>query len=287
MSNDNSTMICGADIGGSHITAAQVDPVSRQLTATPRRLKLDPHGSSEAIITSWSTAIREACDGCCPGRLGIAMPGPFDYERGISFIRHQGKYDALYKLDVRHLIADALSMPPDDIVFTNDAACFVLGETLGGAVQGFEKVVGLTLGTGLGSALYSNGAAENLDIWNTRFRDSIAEDYLSTRWFVQRHFEKTGAVVHGVKELADAFGQSEVVRDTFQEFSANLGILLQQVMKDISPQAIVIGGNISNAYTMFAGALKTTMQRFPYVKIERGVLGEDAAVIGAAMACTA
>jgi glucokinase len=46
-------------------------------------------------------------------RIGISMPGPFDYENGICLIKGQNKYEALYGLYIKGLLADKLGIEPD------------------------------------------------------------------------------------------------------------------------------------------------------------------------------
>lgn len=280
--NDQHTVV-GIDIGGSHITAALVDLHRRAvLPRSAVRLKVDPHASAAEIIGVWTSAIGQAQAGGNKLKVGIAMPGPFDYEKGISLIRQQNKYDALYGLPVKDMLADSLSCTPEDVRMNNDAACFLQGEAFGGAVSSFEHCVGLTLGTGLGSAVCRRGEAENLDLWCVPYREGMAEDYLSTRWFTGRYEALTGKKVHGVKELAGSTSHDAYARQVFEEFSGHLSGFLQYVMEREGPQAIVLGGNISHAYALFAKAVENTQLQFPAVRIFRASLGEDAAVLGAA-----
>jgi glucokinase len=40
-------------------------------------------------------------------------------------------------------------------------------------------------------------------LWDSPFKDSICEDYLATRWFVNRYEELTGEQISGTKDLLD------------------------------------------------------------------------------------
>lgn len=287
MRNNSSLIVAGVDIGGSHITAALVDLEQKELIAESfTRAKLNPHGTAEEIIACWSTTLEKLNTIYSFERLGMAMPGPFDYENGVSLIKNQNKYDALYGKNIKTLLGEALSIPAQNILLKNDAACFLQGEVFAGAVKGFTHCIGLTLGTGLGSALYKNNEAENMDLWQHPFKDSIAEDYLSTRWFVQRYFDETGKQINGVKELCLMVDKGAAVKETFDEFSLNLELFLKELIRREKPQAIVIGGNIANAYALFGKAILQTIKEFPHVCIEKAVLGETAAILGAASLCS-
>ena len=141
-------IVVGVDVGGSHITAALVDLSSRVvLQDTWTRKSVNSHGEVAEIITSWGSAIKEAAryNDVKVGKVGIGMPGPVDYQTGTCFIKGQDKYEALYGLNLKDLLANALDLASADIRLMNDAACFLQGEAFGGAGKDFSRVVGLTL----------------------------------------------------------------------------------------------------------------------------------------------
>src|SRR5687767_13556570 len=93
----------GVDIGGSHITAGVVDLQKKSLlTDTIRRQKVSSHEGVDHIIAAWTKVISEAIQssGHPVTRIGMALPGPFDYEQGISYIKGLDKYEALYGKNV-------------------------------------------------------------------------------------------------------------------------------------------------------------------------------------------
>ena len=44
--------------------------------------------------------------------IGIAMPGPFDYNEGISLIRNLGKYDSIFGVNVRQYLSSEFNLNP-------------------------------------------------------------------------------------------------------------------------------------------------------------------------------
>ena len=78
----------GVDIGGSHITCAAVDLERRQLVReTIAERPVDNKGTADEIISRWSEAISETVEKAGKERIkgiGFAMPGPFDYVKGIK-----------------------------------------------------------------------------------------------------------------------------------------------------------------------------------------------------------
>ncbi|OKL38678.1 ROK family protein [Pontibacter flavimaris] len=280
------SFVLGVDIGGSHITAATVDMESRTLLPqTQVREPIHGDGSVEEIMTAWAGAMEAAMAKSSEpvSRIGIAMPGPFDYVNGIALMQGQGKYDALYGVDVIALVAEKLGFDKSAIRTLNDAACFLQGEVFGGAAKGFNRAIGMTLGTGLGTARYKDGLAEDADLWKTPFGESIAEEYLSSRWFVKRYTELTGKQVPHVKTMVDRMPQEPVVGEIFREFGENLATFLVPFIREATPEVLVLGGNISKAYTLFGPALQLGLaQQNCLIPIKTAILGEEAALLGAA-----
>ncbi|ARX88979.1 hypothetical protein SMD44_08466 [Streptomyces alboflavus] len=88
---------------------------------------------------------------------GVAVPGPFDYDKGIARFEGVGKFDDLYGVDVGSVLLDGVWPRPRGAVFLNDAHAFALGEWSAGAARGHRRCVGVTLGTGVGSAFLVDG----------------------------------------------------------------------------------------------------------------------------------
>lgn len=278
----NNSLMAGVDIGGSHITAALVDTATGSiLPESWQRNSVPAAGTANEIIDAWSNVILSSVGQSVPARIGIAMPGPFDYEAGICFIQGQHKYEALYGLNIKSLLAARLGFDTKNIRLTNDAACFLQGEVFAGAAKGSAEVVGLTLGTGLGSAICHHKNVADAAWWNTPFKDSIAEDYLSSRWFVQRYLQLTNLSVPNVKQLLGT-GDEKNIKLIFGEFGNNLAaFLLQQRVAGL----VIIGGNIAQAFSLFERSLKEgLLAGGNHTPVRPAVLGEKAALIGAATA---
>src|SRR5882757_10062383 len=256
---------CGVDIGGSHVTSALIEIASNTIVeGSVRRAKIDASKSADEIVNDWTTIIKQALAVVDEKKvnIGIAMPGPFDYEEGISYITGQYKYEALYNINVKQLLAKALNQPARTITFANDAACFLQGEVAGGIAKGLENVMGFTLGTGLGSALFNNGIAEDADLWHSPFLNGIAEDYLSSRWFVNRYKELSQKTITDVKEMADIYQSDKNVQIVFDEFGINLGEFIKKAIKEEEIEMVVVGGNIAQALELFRNGINKSLAGF-------------------------
>lgn len=283
---NNKQYVLGIDIGGSHITAALLDMQQRNiLKNTYTRERVDSHASAEQITHTWCDTIRTAYKkaNVAIGSLGIAMPGPFDYDNGISYIAGNDKYAAFYGLNVKDMLASELQIDRDQILISNDAACFLAGEVFAGEARAYQNLIGITLGTGLGSAVCTEGKITDANLWCSPFLNGIAEDYLSTRWFLKRYYELTGLNILNVRELTLLYDENQTVRKIFTEFGYNLGLFLKDFQQDHAAEAIVIGGNIANASSRFVpNVVKYFESQGVSIPIHISKLNEDAALVGAA-----
>ncbi|REC48881.1 ROK family protein [Chryseobacterium pennipullorum] len=275
--------ILGIDIGGSHITLAQVDPEKREIiSSTYVREHVDSFDTRENIFSAWVSAIRKASEGLAKEDLlvGIAMPGPFDYHNGIALMK-QGKFIDLYNINIKDELAERLSVSKEQIYFVNDAAAFMEGEVFGGCVQEFTKIFGVTLGTGLGTTFYNGELATDEDLWDAPFKDSICEDYLATRWFVKYYKELTGEQISGTKELLDK--PKEIQTKVFDEYADSFAGFVIQYVKNYEPEVLVIGGNIAKAYPHFEKRFNQNLKKNNInLPVRISAIFEDAAILGAA-----
>jgi glucokinase len=281
------SIVAGADIGGSHITVALVDLKSRSVIKDSFvREHVNAHGQVDEILTSWSNAIEKVFlkDRSLIKKIGVAMPNPVDYEKGICYIKGIDKYDALYGLNLKELLAERLNCTASDIRMRNDAACFLQGEVFDGSAKGFRDAIGLTIGTGIGTAYYHKGVAHDADLWHTAFKNSILEDYISSRWFVKQYFERSGIQVKNVKELSARYSTDEKAREVFKEFANNLALLISSFVEREKPDVVVIGGNIVNASELFFPEVERLLASESInIPIRKAKLGEEAAILGAAI----
>jgi glucokinase len=284
INNLSSPYILTADIGGSHITAGICDLRTHViLDRSIARIEVDSKGSANDILTSWGDACEQVLrkNGELPiSGLSIAMPGPFDYQEGISYIKGLDKYEALYGMNIRHYLADLLKLDPQLVRFRNDAESTIAGEVLTGAGKDYLRVMGVTLGTGFGSAYSENKITRDINLGSEPYKETIADDYLSTRWFLKRYHELTGiALTGGVKELSELAPKSIVARDVFKEFAMNMSDFLSGHVEQLDPEVLIICGNIAKASKLFLPYLATALNS---VTIKLAILDENAPLIGAA-----
>lgn len=277
--------LIGVDIGGSHISAAKVELKGREAGIIDFvETDVDAFGSADEILKTWSELIRKAAGDSTEFRIGIAMPGPFDYPNGISLIKDQGKFLSLYGLSVRNLLAERLDILPENIAFANDAEAFLSGESYAGAGRDFQNSIGITLGTGLGSAVKVFDVVKDAKLWTAPFRIGIAEDYLGTGWFVSFAEEQFGKEITGVKDLLREGFDEEIANSIFGEFGKTLGEFLFPYIIRLQSEGVVLGGKVSLAADRFLSATHQYLAHQGYdIPIKVSPLGEKSSLIGSVL----
>jgi len=274
--------VVGVDIGGTHISACIIDTKQWNIyLENVARNHVFSQGDAKTILHTWASTIQDiiATSPTPIQFIGIAMPGPFDYENGISEIQGQSKYDDLYKKDIKGLLAEELGLSKQSIHFINDAAAFLQGEIFVQNLQTNNRILGITLGTGLGSAVWNKGEkAFDAALWNSPYEDCIFEEFLVTRWFVRRFKEIAGKDVTGLKEILDNYRETEEFQIIKEEYAKHLFDFMQFFAEKHASEIFIVGGNIAKALPIFIADRK----EFERFQIYTAILGEKAAMIGAA-----
>jgi glucokinase len=316
------------DVGGSHISAAVCEQQSYELRGLSRA-PLPAEGSGHFSAASFGRLIHTlgetaATAGYTPlsriSGAALAMPGPFDYERGISQMTH--KLPALFGIDLKSALAARFGWQPSQLRFVNDAAAFLLGEAGAGAAKGYERAIGITLGTGIGCAFAVSsrivtsgpGVPPGGEIWNLPYNGATVEDFVSTR-FLRHHFQALTGLEAEVATIADTakgnhpcpeipaepassapvlgpinpidpidpndpYAAHCRARQAFLDFGRHLGLALNQHAAAFKPDVIVLGGGIARASHLFLPATRKALVGFS-PKIAISTLMDEAPLAGA------
>lgn len=251
-------VVVGAlEIGGTHVTTALIGVDAQTVDgATLRRFELAPDSTRDELVRSIVAAARRISRTDI-ARWGVATPGPFDYARGVSLIRGVAKLQALYGVDLRAELGTGLGVDPRNITFINDADAFLIGEWWAGAARGHDRAIGVTLGTGLGSAFISDGKIVESDpdvppegrLDLIPFRGAPVEETLSSRGLRAAY----GAGSPDVIEIARRARAGErYASDVLRRFGSGLGEFLAPWVERFAPTCVVLGGSIARSWDLWA-----------------------------------
>lgn len=156
----------GVDVGGSHVSCTAYDLNTKELLANSHAENvLDNHGQPDEVIEAWGKTIKKTMELAGIENIvgiGFAMPGPFDYVKGIPLMTGEnGKYENIYGINIPEKLRKYLSLADDfKIRFINDATAFAIGEDQVGKGKDFVHSLSVTLGTGFGSAFIKDGSPD-------------------------------------------------------------------------------------------------------------------------------
>lgn len=276
------------DVGGTTV-AGGVVTAGQGLWGAVREVESPSEREGSAIVDTLGGILVELRGAAEEASLtvvagGVAVPGPFDYQRGVSLMQH--KFAALYGQSMRQPLEASLGLP---VAFLNDAAAFALGASWSEWPQE-ARFLGITLGTGVGSGFLvdgrlvagSEGVPPEGEIWNLPFRDGILEDTVSAQG-IERAYQNHGGAPAEVRDIALRARQGEAAaQQALSDLAAALGEGLAETAGAFRPGRVVVGGQIAKAFDLFGAAAEEAFARRAGYRAPFSVSGtEHAAVLGA------
>jgi glucokinase len=278
--------VIALDVGGSSVKSAVVNARQRVVGS----VQVDPIDSkaSASVILGTLSSIIDHYLRSSPAirRIAFAFPGPFDYAAGICLMTGLTKYDSIYGIDVSAALRDLLQRPDLEFRYRNDAEAAILGEALYGAGKPYHRLIGVTLGTGFGSAfvvggrIVKEGTGVPPDGWfyPLYLGDQLVDEIFSTRGLLSRLIAQ-GILANDVADaIREAGEQHPAIAETFSAFGYELGAFLDPFARDFSADAVIVGGGIVEAWHLFAPSLAAALS----VQVKRRALGAQAPLLGAA-----
>ncbi|MGZ0151314.1 ROK family protein [Kribbella sp. WER1] len=246
------------EIGGSHVTAAVVAPDTWRVTEVDRAA-LESQAAAGVVVGQLADAARKLP---LANGLAVALPGPFDFATGVAWYRDQGKFDQLYGFDLGAALGNELGV--ERLLFMNDAEAFAVGEWTAGEVRGAGRCVGVTIGTGIGTAFLADGRVllegdtvpPGGELYKTTYDGKPLEDAISARAILRRYAESTGKEAPGVKEIADqARAGDTAALDVLQACFTDLDRALSPWLERFGVTRTVLGGSIAGAFDLIRSSL--------------------------------
>ena len=198
--------------------------------------------------------------------IGIGVPGLVDTEKGIVY--DVVNIPSWKEVPLRGLIQDRYGVP---VLINNDANCFVLGEFYFGKGKGTDSMVGLTIGTGLGSGIILNkklyegkhGGAGEFGMID--YLDKYVEYYASGQFF-QNVYQTDGETVYSRAEK----GNKDAIK-MYEEMGAHLGHTIKTVLYALDVDLIVLGGSVRKAWSYFSQSMWQQIGTFAFQKAKENL----------------
>ena len=292
----------GIDLGGTKIEIALVDAmhgvVYKDRVPTPQH-------SYNAILDAISALVDKTVSQQKierPASIGIGIPGCLDpatqLVRGSNTVVMNGKP---LQVDLQQRLGLQIHLQ-------NDANCLAVSEAVDGAAKGCSVVFAVIIGTGCGGGIAIDGKAwtgknaiagewgHNPLPWPSADEIQVApcwcgqvgcqETWISGTAFALDHARHTGERIKAEQIIAKMRAGDLAAQESFGRYVNRLARALASVMNVLDPDAIVLGGGMSNVDEIYQ-ALPSEIIRYTFTKpiatpVLKAMHGDSSGVRGAA-----
>ena len=282
----------GVDLGGTKTEAILLDETQNVIE---RKRIPTPQNDYQEILNSISSLVLELSENISDFSLGICTPGAISKQTGlIKNSNTQCLIGKSLKEDLENKLEKKISME-------NDANCFTMAEATLGAAKDFDFVFGVIIGTGVGGGIVIDkklytGRTNIGGEWghHTLHRNGnqcycgktgCVETYISGPSLENRWTELTGDSLPLPKILTNI--DNEIGKKWKDEFLENFGFGLANVIDILDPDAIVLGGGLSNIDFLYTEGKESVYNKvfsdLVDTPILKNKLGDSAGVFGACM----
>lgn len=239
--------VLGIDVGGTGIKSNIIDIETGTSVQEKFKIKTPNPATPEAVIECLKATVDNySWQG---KKIGIGFPAVIKNGKSLT----ASNIDAQFiNYDINAKFSEALNC---DVRVVNDADAAGIAEMTYGKGKGVQGlVIFITLGTGIGSALFFNGQLlANTEFGHLKYKKSVFEKYASNS---AREFHHL----------------------SWKKWAKELDVYLNHLNLLLSPDLILIGGGVSKNFNLFGQYLNVP------VKVDTASLLNDAGIVGAAMA---
>lgn len=286
--------VIGIDIGGTKINACLIDDKGEILER--KEVPTNANRGREVVLENIKSAIydlsyKEAI------AVGIGTPGFIDSDNGI--VTFAGNIKGWTGLNLKEAVEEFVDIP---VFVENDANIALIAEKWIGACKDYDNVVMITLGTGLGGAIYTKeggllsgshfqGAELGHMILHaggdpcTCGQNGCAESYCAGNALTKGYKKLTGKELSG-QAIFDLVKTDNDARKVLEDYQSDLGYLLTSLRNIFDPDVIVVGGGVIHAKDVFWDGMVSKYQEYCNKPSEVDIIPakflNNAGVIGAA-----
>jgi fructokinase len=294
-------MRIGVDVGGTKIEAIALDAQGVELqrirVATPKGDYAETIASIASLVRELETATKQT------GTVGVGIPGTIVGSTGLV---KNANSTWMNGKPLQRDLGEALSR---EVRCANDANCFAISEATDGAAQDFEVVFGVIFGTGCGGGVSidrrihagPNGLGGEWGHtplpWTNATevpgplcycgRHGCLEMWISGTGFAWDFARVTSRNLSGAEIVTAAEGGDEEAKDALDRLIDRMARGLSTVVNVLDPDAIVVGGGLSNLQLLYDGRLAIRLRDYGFgggveTPILRNLHGDSSGVRGAA-----
>ncbi|MGH7791817.1 MAG: ROK family protein [Thermodesulfobacteriota bacterium] len=303
----------GFDIGGTNLRAALIREEGHILER--RSVLSEADKGIEFVVKNLARLIQQTIKGGGIAGVGIGIPGIIDSSKGI--LTQAPNICNVNNYPLRDMLIEKIgqSVP---VFIENDANCAAIGEWWIGAGKDAKSLIILTLGTGVGGGIILDGVLWNgadgmageighITIYPDGAKCNCGnfgclESYASAvaiRRMVNHGLERNVETIirekitnRSKERIPEIVAEAAIEGDKFalwvwEEVGKALGIAIADLVNLLNVEMVIIGGGLANAWELFIDRAKKEAKKrglrapIKRAKIVKGVLGDDAGILGA------
>ena len=301
MAATNADLRWGIDLGGTKIEGVVLDASAPDRAIARVRVSTESERGYDHIVGRVRTVVErlEAATGIVrPTTIGVGTPGAIEPASGRL---KNSNTTCLNGQPLGHDLSAALGV---ETRLANDANCFALAEATLGAARNRDVVVGLILGTGVGSGIVVHGrvleglhgiagewghnplCGETMSCYCGR--TGCVETVISGPALERFYETRSGDRLPLEAIVARATGGDTAAVTTLDRLTAKFGEAMAALINVLDPHTIVIGGGVGNIDALYAPVTRSAIERHLFnsalrTELRRPALGDSAGVFGAAL----
>lgn len=302
-------VVAGIDIGGTKIALAIQDRNRKVLSTQkiPTRVELGPSKILRDICDSLSQMIAEFDAEL--GAIGLCTPGPIDIEKGL--VLSPTNLADWIEFPIVELLKKEFKVP---VVFDNDANAAALGEYFYDGGESYKTILYVTVSTGVGGAIVINGKVHHgLATGAGEIGHMIVEpdgtvcgcgakgclEAVASGTAIAKRakeaVDRNGGKLSGIsvekitaETVVDAVRKGDkIALEVWDNAVKLLAIGIGNAITTVAPNAVIIGGGISNAGNILFEPLRKRLNENVHlvpmekVSVFAARLGGESGVFGA------
>ena len=282
----------GIDLGGTKIEGVLVDEEFQVIER--KRVPTNQHNGYESILNTIKDLVSELNNNEKTS-IGVCTPGALSKESGLI---KNSNTQCLIGKDLKNDLEKILDQ---EISIENDANCFALAEARLGAAKNHDTVFGVIMGTGVGGGLVIDGKIHSgrtniAGEWGHHCikpngnecycgRKGCVETYISGPALEKKWNELTNQTISVADIVKNS--QEDAYKTWKKEFLENFGLSMANVIDIIDPDAIVLGGGLSNISFLYDEGKNLVYENVFSDTVDTPILknqlGDSAGVFGACL----
>ena len=283
----------GIDLGGTKTEGVLVDEEFQVIER--KRVPTNQNNGYESILETIQNLVDDLKKNNEKTLIGVCTPGALSKKSGLI---KNSNTQCLIGKDLKNDLEKILDQ---EISIENDANCFALAEARLGAAKNLETVFGVIMGTGVGGGLVIDGKIHSgrtniAGEWGHHCikpngndcycgRKGCVETYISGPALEKKWNELTNQTISVADIVKNS--QEDAYKTWKKEFLENFGLSMANVIDIIDPDAIVLGGGLSNISFLYDEGKNLVYENVFSDTVDTPILknqlGDSAGVFGACL----